>query len=337
MKLSRAAYALAAATVLLHLAFNHRYGYYRDEFYFIDCAKHLAWGYVDQPPLAPLLAWLTAPFGYALWALRLLPAILSGVTVLLACAIARELGGRGFAQALTAVAVATSLGLLGLSYGLSTEVLSPAAWSALAYLTIRLIETRDGRLYLPMALVVTVGMYAKYSIAACAIALAVGLLLCGHGRLLRSWWLVAGIAATALLTLPNVLWQVHHGLPILGVLAGDRANRHALANGIADESSNLLVNAGFLFVAQIAYQNPLLAPIWIGGLVWLARDRDATGCRFLAVAAAGLFALMVVTVGRPYYLEGIYPALFAAGATWIERRLAKRRSFYRASVLAATF
>ena len=71
MKLSRAAYALAAATVLLHLAFNHRYGYYRDEFYFIDCAKHLAWGYVDQPPLAPLLAWLTAPFGYALWALRL--------------------------------------------------------------------------------------------------------------------------------------------------------------------------------------------------------------------------------------------------------------------------
>ena len=337
MKLSRAAYALAAATVLLHLAFNHRYGYYRDEFYFIDCAKHLAWGYVDQPPLAPLLAWLTAPFGYALWALRLLPAILSGVTVLLACAIARELGGRGFAQALTAVAVATSLGLLGLSYGLSTEVLSPAAWSALAYLTIRLIETRDGRLYLPMALVVTVGMYAKYSIAACAIALAVGLLLCGHGRLLRSWWLVAGIGATALLTLPNVLWQVHHGLPILGVLAGDRANRHALANGIADESSNLLVNAGFLFVAQIAYQNPLLAPIWIGGLVWLARDRDATGCRFLAVAAAGLFALMVVTVGRPYYLEGIYPALFAAGATWIERRLAKRRSFYRASVLAATF
>lgn len=335
MKLHRSAYALAAAAVVLHLAFNHRYGYYRDEFYFIDCARHLAWGYVDQPPLAPLIAWLTAPLGYALWALRLLPAILSGVTVLLACAIARELGGRGFAQALTAVVVATSLGLLGLGYGLSTELLSPSAWSALIFLTIRLVKTRDDRLYVAMALVVTAGMYAKYSVAACAVALALGLLLTGRGRLLLSWRLLGGVAIVAVLTLPNLLWQVHHGWPMFEVLAGDRSNRHALANGIADESSNLAINAAFLAVAQIAYQNPFFAPIWIAGLVSLALDRSAAGCRFVAVACVALFVLMVATVGRPYYLEGIYPALFAAGSASIERGLAMRRLWWKQATLAA--
>lgn len=335
MRSYRWAYALAAATVLIHLAFNHRYGYYRDEFYFIDCARHLAWGYVDQPSLAPLIAWLTAPVGYALWALRLLPAILSGVTVLLACAIARELGGRVFAQALTAVTVATSLGLLGLGYGLSTELLSPSAWSALVLMAIRLVKSGDQRWYLAMALVATAGMYAKYSIAACAAALALGLLLTGRGHLLRSWWLLGGVVLAAILTLPNLLWQVHHGLPMLEVLAGDRSNRHALANGIADESSNLAVNAGFLLVAQIAYQNPFFAPIWIAGFVSLLRDQNRTGCRFVAVACAALFALVVVTVGRPYYLEGIYPALFAAGTASIERGLALRPFWWKTATLVA--
>jgi hypothetical protein len=90
MRLYPSAYIVALATVALHLAVCHRFGHYRDEFYFIDCAKHLAWGYVDQPPLAPFLAWLTGPLGYPVWALRLVPGVLSGVTVLFGCAIARS-------------------------------------------------------------------------------------------------------------------------------------------------------------------------------------------------------------------------------------------------------
>ena len=93
LRLHTSAYVLALATTALHLAVCHRFGYYRDELYFIDCAKHLAWGYVDQPPLAPFVTWLTAPLGYPVWGLRFLPAILSGVTVLYGCAIARELRG----------------------------------------------------------------------------------------------------------------------------------------------------------------------------------------------------------------------------------------------------
>ena len=99
-RLSPIAYALALLCTAIHLAFCHRFGLYRDELYFIDCAKHLAWGYVDQPPLAPLVTWLTGPLGYPVWAVRFFPSLLAGVTVLLGCAIAREFGGRSHASAL---------------------------------------------------------------------------------------------------------------------------------------------------------------------------------------------------------------------------------------------
>ncbi|MGA8535566.1 MAG: glycosyltransferase family 39 protein [Candidatus Tumulicola sp.] len=335
MKLRPVSYAIACAAVVLHLAFNHRFGYYRDELYFIDCARHLAWGYVDQPPLAPLVTWMAAPVGYALWALRLLPAILSGVTVLLACLIARELRGGGFAQGITGLAVALAPGFLGLGYALSTEFLSPAAWSAVIYLAIRLVKTKDDRLYLALAFVVTLAMYAKYSIAACALALALGLLITSHGKLLASRYLVLGAAAVIVLLLPNALWQLSHGLPMLGVLAGDRLNRHALANGVADESANLAINAAFFVATQFAYQNPFFSAIWIAGLVVLIRGKEESAYRFIPVAYFLLVALIVVTVGRGYYLEGFYPALFAAGSVATERFFLPRPRWWRPAVLGA--
>jgi hypothetical protein len=335
VKLRPVSFALAIATVILHLAFNHRFGYYRDEFYFIDCARHLAWGYVDQPPLAPLVAWLTGPLGYALWALRLLPALLAGVTVFLACLIARDLRGNGFAQALTGLTVALAPAFLGLGYALSTEVLSPAAWTALVYLTMRLVRTRDDRLYVPIALVVALGMYAKYSIAACAFALAAGLALTGKARLLASRYLAGGVALVVVALLPNAVWQIAHGLPILGVIHGDQLNRHALANGIADESANLALNAAYFAATQVAYQNPFYVVVWIAGIVALARRRAEPDYRFVPVAYFVLVVIIVATIGRGYYMEGFYPALFAAGSVAIERFLSDRASWLRAATLSA--
>ena len=144
MKLHPSVYVVALATVGAHLAFCHRFGFYRDELYFIDCAKHLAWGYVDQPPLAPFVTWLTAPLGYPVWGLRFFPGALAGVTVLFGGLVARELGGRGFAQGLAALAIALAPGSVGVAYGLSTEFLSPAVWTALIYLTLRLVKTQRG-------------------------------------------------------------------------------------------------------------------------------------------------------------------------------------------------
>lgn len=333
MKLHPSAYVLALATIGLHLAFNHRFGYYRDELYFIDCAKHLSWGYVDQPPLAPFVTWLTAPLAYPVWALRFFPGVLAGVTVLFGCAIARELRGGPFAQFLTGLTIVLAPGLIGIAYGLSTEFLSPAAWTALIYLTIRLVKTEETRLYLPIALVVTLGMYAKYSIAGCALALAAGMLVTGHARLLRSPWLAVGVALAIFLLLPNAVWQIRHGLPMLEVLHNDQLNRHALANGMADESPNRWTNALYMLALQFAYQNPLFAPVWIWGLVWYCRDRRY---RFFAIAYFLLLAGLIMTIGRGYYIQGLYPALFAAGAVAIEAAV-KARSAAQITIATAVF
>jgi Dolichyl-phosphate-mannose-protein mannosyltransferase len=334
LRLHPAVYALAFATAALHLAFCHRFGYYRDEFYFIDCAKHLAWGYVDQPPLTPIVTWLTTPLGYPVWGLRFFPALLCGITVLFGCAIARELHGGAFAQILTGLTIVLAPGLIGIAYGLSTEFLSPASWTVLIYLTIRLVKTQDTRLYLPIALVVTLALYAKYSVAACAVALAAGLLLTGHANLLRSRRLVMAIALTALLVLPNALWQIHHGFPMLEVLHNDQLNRHALRNGMADESPDRWKNAIYMFALQFAYQNPVYAPVWVWGLVWLWRER---AYRFLTVAYLLLLAVLIATIGRGYYIQGVYPALFAAGAVAIEGAIRSNSRRWQAAILAAVF
>src|SRR5579863_5313628 len=333
MRLSPSAYVIALATVVLHVALCHRFGYYRDELYFIDCAKHLAWGYVDQPPLVPFYTWLSAPLGYPVWALRFLPGVLAGLTVLFACAIARELGGRGFAQTLTALTIVLAPGLIGIAYGLSTEMLSPAAWTALIYLTVRLVNTQDRRLYIPISLVVTVAMYSKYSIAGCAIALAAGLLIAGHAQLLRSRLLALAVALTVVLLLPNAIWQIAHGLPMLEVLHNDQLNRHALRNGMADESRYRWTNALYMFSLQFLYNNLLFAPVWVWGLVWLWKERRY---RFLCVAYLLLLGILIWTIGRGYYIQGMYPALFAAGAVAIERASAAvRPQWLRPALLAA--
>ncbi len=334
MKLHPSAYALALGAVALHLAFNHRFGYYRDELYFIDCAKHLSWGYVDQPPLAPFVTWLTAPLGYPVWAVRFFPGVAAGVTILFACAIARELRGGAFAQFLTGLTIFLAPGLIGIAYGLSTEFLSPATWTILIYLTVRLVKTADARLYLPMALIAALGLYAKYSIAGCAVALAIGLLVSGHARLLRSRWLLLGTLLTIVLILPNALWQIAHGLPMLEVLHNDQLNRHALANGMADESPNRWINALYMLGLQFAYQNPLYAPIWIWGLAWFCRERQF---RFFAVAYFLLLGGLIMTVGRGYYIQGLYPALFAAGAVGIERVARLETNAVRAAMTAVVF
>ncbi|MBV9737840.1 MAG: glycosyltransferase family 39 protein [Candidatus Eremiobacteraeota bacterium] len=334
MKLAWPAYAWAAVAIGLHIAFNHRYNYYRDEFYFIDCAKHLAWGYVDQPPLAPLIAWLTTPLHYALWALRFPLAIFSGATVLIGCRIAREFGGGIFAQALTGLVLAVAPGYLGQGYALSTEFLTPLAWSALMFLSMRLVTTRNTKLYLLMAGVIIFGLYAKYSIAALAVALAVALICTRQAKLARSWYLPVSVALVVLLLLPNLAWQYAHHWPILEVVHNDQLNRHALANGIAVESPNLAINALYFVVMQIVYQHPVLSIIWIWGLVALMRAPENAPYRYLPLTYALLFAFMVLTVARGYYLEGFYPALFAAGSTAIERTLANRASWIRPAVIA---
>lgn len=325
--------AFGIAAFLAHIAVSARYGYFRDELYFIECSKHLAWGYVDQPPLVAFAAWLSAPFGYNLVALRILPAISAALTVWLAARIARELGGGRFAQALAALATLFVPAYLLLGNTLTTTSFEPLSWTLLVYALIRLVRSGDQRYWLGAGAAFAFGMYGKYSMLLIAAALFAGLLLTEQRRLLTSRWFFLAAAIALALIAPNLAWQGFHGWAFVQVVAGDFAHRHAFNTGLQLEYQNVLQNAVAFIVEQLVYTNPLSVPLWIAGIFALAFWTRLRDLRFIAIAYAVLLVLAIWLEAKGYYVIGIYASLIAAGSVLAEQALL--RTWARAAAVAA--
>jgi hypothetical protein len=312
---------------MLLLAVSWRYGYHRDELYFLEAGSHhLAWGYVDQPPLTPALAafgnWV---FGDSPSAIRILPALAMGVTVVLSALCARELGGGRVAQVVAAVAAATVPEWLGGAHLVSTTPFDVLAWAALLYVVIRIVRRDDDRLWLGAGAITGVGLLNKWNIAFLVVALAAGLQLSGERQRFRSPYLWAGVAIAALIWLPNLIWQASNDWPSLTML------RHLHHENIDDG------NQAVFIPAQVVYVGLAALPIWVAGLVRLMRNPAARPFRWIAVAYGLLFAWSLVSAGKPYYISGLYVPLIGAGAVASEGWLSRRRGrfpSYRALLVA---
>jgi hypothetical protein len=310
--------ALALLTALLHGATSWRYGYFRDELYFIACAKHLAWGYVDQPPLVAFAAWLAGPFGYSLVALRLLPVISSGLTVYVAVLLARELGGRRFAQWLAGVAVALVPAYLLLGNTLTTTSFESLSWTLAIYCCLKIARHNDERWWIFLALSIASGGYGKYSIALLVVALAIGMIATRERRTLWTPWLARSVLLALVLLAPNLWWQASHGWPIFEVLQGDAAHRPSFQSGVALEYRNLLTNTIAFSLEQLLYTLPLAVPVWLAGVIAPFRMTVLRDARFISVAYLVLFAVAAALGAKGYYIIGIYASLLAVGAVAFE-------------------
>jgi Dolichyl-phosphate-mannose-protein mannosyltransferase len=317
------ALALGTVTLALHLWANGGYDYFRDELYFIVCGQHLAWGYVDQPPLVPLIARVArALFGDSLLGLRLVPALADAALVALSAEAARRLGGGLFARWLAGLAVLAAPvfridGLL-----LSTDTLQPLAWLAAALALIAAIERERPAAWYVLGAITGVALLDKYMIAFFLAAAGVGLLLTPQRRVLArpAPWLAGALAL--LITLPNLLWQQEHGWPFLELGA-------AAANG-----KNLAYGPLAYLGQEILLLSPLTAPIWLAGLGGFAFWPRLAATRWLAIAWVVLMAMMLLVHGKPYYPAGIYPLLLAGGAVVIEAAI--RHGAARAAIVAVT-
>ena len=313
--------ALALAALLLHAATAMRYGYFRDELYFIACAKRLAWGYVDQPPLVAFAAWLAGPVGYPLVALRALPILGAALTVYVATRLTAELGGGRFAQALAGVATLLMPAYLLLGNTLTTSSLEPLFWTLAMYVSIRIVresEERAAQWWLVLGAVTAAGCYAKYSMLLPVVGVVVGLLLTPERRVLRSPFVLYATALAAVLLAPNLVWQATHGWPFVEVLRGDAAHRPAFAVGIALEYGNLWQNFKAFAIEQLVYTNPVAAIVWVTGLVAPFRLRSLRDLRFAVVGYAVVFVVAVAFAAKGYYIVGYYASLLAVGAVAIE-------------------
>lgn len=318
--LRRAAVAVPVAFALtklaLHLAVNlaGMYGYFRDEFYYLACADHLAWGYVDQPPLSIGILWVVrALFGESMFAIRLVPACAGAGVVLLVGLLARQMGGGRVAQAFACTGALVSplyMGIVSLYSMNSVEILF---WALAAWMTARMFASGNLRLWIPIGLIVGLGLLNKISMGWYAMGLVFGILLSEHRRMLATPWPWASGGIALLLFLPHLLWQAGHDWPTLEFMRN------------AQLYKNAPVSFADFMLGQIRELHPFAFPLWGTGLVALFFRKELRTYRPFGILYLSVFALLVLQHGKVYYLAPAYPALLAAGGITIADLLALPR------------
>ena len=301
-------WAIAVANLLFHIYFNNRYGYFRDEFDYMSCGDHLAWGYVDQPPLIPFLIHICrAVLGDSLRSIRFIPALASSLLIVQTAAIARELGGRRYALLLSAVCALIAPQYLSNGSLLGTNCLEPNLWMGCAYFAILAINRNDPRCWFWFGVVAGLGLEEKYSIAVFGLGMVVGLLLTEQRRVFLNKWIWLGGLAAFLIFLPNVLWNIKYNWPFVQLMRAIRA-----------EGRDVVLGPFPYFFQQTLLVNPLAAPIWLGGLFALLLSARLKPYRALGWCYLVCYTVFFMLHGKNYYLAPIYPMLLAAGAVVIE-------------------
>jgi hypothetical protein len=315
----------SAAALLIPLLTNGRYGYFRDELYYIACGQHLAFGYVDLPPLSILLVRLSRMlFGDSLFAIRLLPAMAGAGTVALTGAIARELGGRCWAVALSCTASLGALVFVVNGNFFSMNAFEPLFWMSCIYLLVRIINGGSPQLWLWFGLFAGLGLENKHSMTFFGIGIVMALLFTPDRRHFTQKWIWLGGLVALLIALPNVLWQVRHHWPT-----------YELLSNIAHSDKNVVLTPVQFIAQQILIMNPGTLPLWLGGLIWLLASRDGRRYRVLGIIYLVTLVEFIVMHGKHYYLAPAYPMLFAAGGAAAERLTGIRWQWLKPALLVA--
>lgn len=304
--------ALAAFKFALLLFAAGNYGLFVDELYFFACGEHLAWGYVDMPPLTAVQAWAARGlFGNSLYGLHVFPALAGALLVLLVAAITRELRGARYAQCLAALVAVFAPGWLAMDSYLSMNSIELLLVAMGFWVVIRVINTGNPHGWIAFGVIIGLGLLNKDTIILFVFVTTCAVLLTQQRSLLfNRWFVIAGVIAF-LMWLPNLIWMWQHHFPHLEQLANIRRNQR-----------NVTLTPWEFLSQQIELMNPVSLPLWIGGLGLLLFDKQQQS-RYRALGVAFLLSLSVLMLahGRVYYLFSMYSVLFAAGGVAVERWL----------------
>lgn len=296
----------AGSKVAFQLATANLYGAHRDEFYYLESGRHLAWGYVDNPPLVPWLYRLgEVVFRHSVLGMAVIPALLGGVYVLIAAWMTADLGGCRGAQSLAAAVAWLAPIYLTASHFLSTVSLDLVWWALASWLVVRLVRRGDTRWWIAVGAVVGAGLMTKDTIVFWVLAALVGLATTPQRALLRSRWLFVGAILAGLIAAPNFAWQVANHWPTAQFLHNLRAQ---------NASSDLVQ-----FVPlQLAMETPAGTAVWVVALFVLRRRPEWRQQRWVAHGYAACFAVLFALGGKAYYLASWYLPLVAVGAVALE-------------------
>lgn len=302
---------LALLSMGVHVAVNALggYGYFRDELYYLACSRHLAAGYVDQPPLSIfLLAAIRSVLGDSLFAIRLVPAFASGLSTAVICLLVRRMGGGRTAMVLASLCFLASPHLVAFHSFFSMNCLDVFFWLLAAYALLGVIERPSLRAWLWLGLALGLGALNKISILWLAAGIAAAVVLTGlRGRLKRAGPYAAALLG-ALVFLPFVLWNLQHGFPHLEFMRNATAQKYAS-----------LTRARFL-ADQFRNMNPFTFLVALPGLGWCLFDREGKRFRAVGIAFLTVFAILLANAHtKSEYIAAAYPSLFACGGVALER------------------
>jgi len=298
----------AVSVVALHTATNGQYGFHRDELATIDDARFLGCGYVVYPPVTPFIARVALTlFGPSMIGLRFFGSLAAGIAMVLTGLMAREIGGKRPAQLVAAWAAAIAGPAVFLGSVFQYVSFDYLWWVVAAWITFRLLKSDNQRWLLGLGAAVGLGMMTKFTMAFFLAGIASGIVLTKPQWLLNRW-LWYGAAATILIFLPNLIWQVRHHFITLEFL------KFIHARDVGMGATN-----GFLPAQVWSVTNPVTVPLWIAGLYFLFVSPEGKSYRMIGWMYLIPLALFLIAKGKPYYLSPAYPMLLAAGAVWGER------------------
>ncbi len=303
------------------LALSGAYGFHGDEMYYVVAGQHPAFGYVDQPPLTPLLsAASVALLGATPTAVRILPAIEMGVCVVLVALIGRELGGSRRAQVVAAVTASLSVYLASGHLDTTTDI-DLLAWALILWLVVKLLAGGDRRLWLAVGLAAGIALENKDTMLFLGAGLAAGLVVARRWDVVRSPWAWAAVAIALLLWAPNLAWQAANGWPQL-----------AMARAISAYAAD---NRAALLPTLWLFPGPLLFPVSAAGLIWILAAKPAAPWRAVGIAVVAALALVWLTGGKAYYAIGGVGVCMAAGAIVVDGWLARGHARLKMSTFVA--
>ena len=284
------------------------YELHRDEYLYYEQGHHLTFGYLENPPLIGVFAFLSLLFGGGFFWIKFWPALFGAATLWVTVQMVKELGGGWFAQFIAALGIIFTA-YLRIHFLFQPNFLDIFFWSLSAYFLLRFINTYNGRYLFLLAISLSLAWYSKYSVLFFIAALFGGFLLTHHRQVftLKAFWLA--LLTGVMVVLPNLIWQYAHNWPLLHHMKELQETQLQHLNRIDFLKDQLLMLVPVLF-------------IWLGGLIWLLKQRPY---RIVAYTFLLIILLLMLGSGKGYYALGAYPMVIAAGGVWAEKLSASRK------------
>jgi hypothetical protein len=289
---------------LLHFFSNSNYGLHRDEYLCLDEANHLGWGFLEVPPITPLIGKISLMFGSEPFFIRFFPAICGVLTLWLICKMVQEMGGKFWAILLAGLAYIFAPAFLRSCTFLMPVCFNQFWWTLSAFLMIKITKNNIPKYWYLLGIVGGLAFQTKYSIVFFYVAIFGGLLMTSHRKLLfiKYPWIALGIALG--IAFRNLLWQHTHGWPVI--------------HHMADLAETQLVNvSAFNFIFDQLWVHGASILVWLPGLIWLFWKGKKF--RFLGWTFVFTIGILVLLSGKSYYSFGAYPMLMSAGGIFWER------------------